>query len=154
MVWSCLPIIRSGQNHIARHSRRGKKGKKTRQTEEEVGRKHQKMNRPGVHQVLEDSGEQGKMEETGSEIICGAPTTIAVKGQMMMCWSVSSFVRWGEFLTRSVLESVCSFGGWWVLLQAPCWNLFDSSPGGKSLLYVGLGVSLTHPLLESVPSFN
>ena len=34
MVWSCLPFIGSGQNHLARHSERGKK---TRQTEEEVG---------------------------------------------------------------------------------------------------------------------
>ena len=25
-----------------------------------------------------------KMQETGCEIICGAPTTLAVKGQMMM----------------------------------------------------------------------
>ena len=27
---------------------------------------------------------QGKMEKTGCEIICGAPMTLAVKGQMMM----------------------------------------------------------------------
>ena len=33
MVWSCFPFIRSGQNHLARHSKRGEK---TRQTEEEV----------------------------------------------------------------------------------------------------------------------
>ena len=32
---TCLPFIRSGKNHLARHSERGKK---TRQTEEEVGR--------------------------------------------------------------------------------------------------------------------
>ena len=64
MVWSRLPFIRSGQNHLARHSDRGKK---TRQTEEEVGRKH-----------LGPGGEQGKIEETGCEIICGAPTTLAV----------------------------------------------------------------------------
>ena len=38
MVWTCLPFIRSGQNHLARHSKRRKK---TRQTEEEVGRQHQ-----------------------------------------------------------------------------------------------------------------
>ena len=25
MVWSCFPFIRSGQNHLARHSERGKK---------------------------------------------------------------------------------------------------------------------------------
>ena len=81
VVWSCFPFIRSGQNHLARHSERGKK---TRQTEEEVGRQHQGMDRPGYRQVLEGSGEQGKMEKTGCKIICGAPTTLAVKGLMMM----------------------------------------------------------------------
>ena len=45
VVWSCLPFIRSGKNHLARHSERGKK---TRQTEEEVGRQHQGKDRPGV----------------------------------------------------------------------------------------------------------
>ena len=54
---------------------------KTKQTEEEVGRQHQRMDRPGVRQVPEGSGEQGKMEKNGCEIICdGAPTTPAVKG--------------------------------------------------------------------------
>ena len=79
VVWSCLPFIRSGQNHLARHSERGKE---TRQTQEEVGSQHQEMDRPGVRQVPEGSGEQGKMEETGCEIICSAQTTFEVKGQM------------------------------------------------------------------------
>ena len=57
MVWSCLPFIRSGQNHLARYS---EMGKKTRQTEEEVGRQHQGMDRPGVCQVQEISGKLGK----------------------------------------------------------------------------------------------
>ena len=74
-------VFRSGQNHLARHSERGKK---TRQTKEEVGRQHQRMDRPGVWQVPEGSGEQGKMEKTGCKIICGAPTTLALKGLMMM----------------------------------------------------------------------
>ena len=65
VVWSCLPFIRSGQNHLEWHSEKGKK----RQTKEEVGRQHQ-----------EGSGEQGKMEETGCEIICGAQMTLTVKG--------------------------------------------------------------------------
>ena len=69
VVLSCLPFIRPGQNHLARHSKRGKK---TRQTELEVGRQHQEMDRPGVWQIPEGSGEQGKMEKTGCEIICGA----------------------------------------------------------------------------------
>ena len=57
LAWTCLPFIRSGQNHLARHS---DKGKKTRQTEEKVGRQHQGMDRPGVRQVPEGSGEQKK----------------------------------------------------------------------------------------------
>ena len=65
-----------GQNHLARHNERGKK---TRQTEEEVGRQHQAMNRPGVCQVPEGNGEQRKLQEVGCEIICGAPTTLRVK---------------------------------------------------------------------------
>ena len=77
VMWSCFPFIRSGQNYLARHSERGKK---TRQTEEEVGRQHQGMDRPGVRQVPDGSGEQGKMEKTGCRIICGAPMTLAVKG--------------------------------------------------------------------------
>ena len=61
VVWSWLPFIRSDQNHLARHSERGKK---TRQIEKEVGR-HQGMDRSGVQRVPEVSGEQGKMEEIG-----------------------------------------------------------------------------------------
>ena len=79
VVWSFFPFIRSGQNHLARHSERGKK---TRQTEEEVGRQHQRMDRPGVRQVPEGGGEQGKMEKTGCKIICGAQTTLAVEELM------------------------------------------------------------------------
>ena len=77
VVWSCLPFIRSGQDHLARHSERGKK---TRQTEKEVGRQHQGMDRPGVCQVPEGSGEQGKMGETGCKIMCGVLTTLVIQG--------------------------------------------------------------------------
>ena len=45
-----------------------------------MGRQHQGMDRPGVGQIPEGSGELGKMEETGCEIIRGAPTTLAVNG--------------------------------------------------------------------------
>ena len=41
---------------------------------------HQRIDRPGVRQVPEGSRKQGKMEETGYEIICGASMTRAVKG--------------------------------------------------------------------------
>ena len=42
VVWTCLPFIRSGQNHLARYSERVKK---TRRAEKEVGRQHQGMDR-------------------------------------------------------------------------------------------------------------
>ena len=57
VVWTRFPSITSGPNHLARHN---EKGKKTRQTEEEVGRQHQRMDRPWVRQVPESSGEQRK----------------------------------------------------------------------------------------------
>ena len=46
------------------------------------GIQHQKMDGSAVQQVPVGSGEQRKMEETGCEIICGAPITPLVKGQM------------------------------------------------------------------------
>ena len=70
VVWPCLPLIRSGQNHLSRHS---EGAKKTRQTEEEVERQHQGMDRPGVRQVPEGNAEQGKMEKTGCKIIPSGP---------------------------------------------------------------------------------
>ena len=48
--------IRSGQNHLPRNSERGKK---TRQTEEEVGRQHQGMDR------LEFAKSQRAVEKRG-----------------------------------------------------------------------------------------
>ena len=42
------------------------------------------MDRPRVRQIPKGGGEQGKMEKIGSKMICGAPTTLAVKGLMMM----------------------------------------------------------------------
>ena len=55
VVRTCLSFIWSGQNHLARHSERGKS---TMQTEEKVGRQHQEMDRPGIRQIPEGSGEQ------------------------------------------------------------------------------------------------
>ena len=59
-------------------------------TKEKVGKQHQGMDRPGVRQVQEGSGEQGTMEKTGCKIICGAPTTLAVKGLMMIMIMMTS----------------------------------------------------------------
>ena len=59
------------------------RGKKTRQREEEVGRQHQGMDSLEFAKS-QRAVEKGKMEKTGCKIICGAPTTLAVKGLMMM----------------------------------------------------------------------
>ena len=54
------------------------------------GRQHQGIDRPGVCQVPEGGGEQGKMAETGCEIVCGAPTNLMVKGMMMMMMTTTT----------------------------------------------------------------
>ena len=53
---------------------------KTRQTEGEMGRPYQGMDRPGVRKVPEGNGEQRTTVETDFEVICGNPTTLAVRG--------------------------------------------------------------------------
>ena len=45
-----------------------------------VRRQHLGMDRPGVRQVPEGSEERRKMEETGCEVICDAPTTSVAQG--------------------------------------------------------------------------
>ena len=57
VAWACLPFITSGQNYRARHSERRKK---TMQTEKEVRKQHQGMDRHGICQVPDGSREQGK----------------------------------------------------------------------------------------------
>ena len=73
MVWSCFPFIRSGQNHLARHS---EKGKKTRQTEEYNIREWTGLEFGKSQRAVEN---REKWRKTVCKIICGAPTTLAVK---------------------------------------------------------------------------
>ena len=74
-----VPFIRSGQNNLARHSDRWKK---TRKTKDEMETTNQGMDRPRARRVPKGGGEQRKMEESGCEVICGTPTTLAVKGRV------------------------------------------------------------------------
>ena len=57
----------------------------------DTGRGGKKTSGPAVQQVPEGSGEQGKMEKTGCKIICGAPTTLVIKGLMMMMINIAAF---------------------------------------------------------------
>ena len=54
-----------------------------------------------VCQVPEGSGEQRKMEETGCEIICGASTTPAIKGLMMM---MMMMIRFSSAFTSAIFK--------------------------------------------------
>ena len=80
MVWSCLPFIRFSQNHLARHSERGKRQGRQRRWWEDNIREWTGLEFAKSQRAVENE----KMEESGCEIICGAPTTLAVKGLMMM----------------------------------------------------------------------
>ena len=76
------------------------------------GRQQQGMDRPGVRQVPEGSGELGKMEKTGCKIICGGPTTLAVKGLMMMmmmtAWGRSEYSHaYFSYIRDFLLELIC-----------------------------------------------
>ena len=55
VVWSCFPFIRSDQNHLARHCERGKEDKADRGR---GGKTTSVIDRPGVRQVPEGSGEE------------------------------------------------------------------------------------------------
>ena len=66
-----------------------------------MGRQHQGMDRLGVRQVPEGGGEHRKVEETGCEIICGAPTTHVVKGHVK--------VKEEEEILSMIISLCCSF---------------------------------------------
>ena len=84
-----------------------KGGKKTRRTKKEVGRQHQGMDRPGVRQVPEGNGEQGKMEKTGCKIICGAPTTFTVKWKTMMMMMMKNQSQVISFHNQVFSVTIC-----------------------------------------------
>ena len=65
------------------------------------------MDRPGGRQVPEGSGEQGKTEKTGCKIVSGAPTTLAVKGEMRDERGVPE-----ADISPFALDSLASVAGW------------------------------------------
>ena len=81
MVWTCLPYFRFGQNHLARHRERGKKTRQTEKKKKKRGGKATSGNGQAWSSPSpEGRGEQIKIEETGSEIMRLASTTLALKG--------------------------------------------------------------------------
>ena len=78
MVWPCLLFIRSGQNHLARHSERGKK---TRQTEEEeLAKLDERLDKASTAYGMEICSEKTKLMTNN---ISGINTEIKVNGQKL-----------------------------------------------------------------------
>ena len=79
VIWTRLPFIRSGESRLSRH---GEKGKKTRQTHQKKKRWEDNIREwTGLEFAKSQrAAENRKMEETGCEVIGGAPTTLGVKG--------------------------------------------------------------------------
>ena len=76
VVWSCLPFIRYGQNHLARHSERGKKTRQTRQRWEDNIREWTGLEFGKSQRAVENREKWRKLVAKS----CGAPTTLAIKG--------------------------------------------------------------------------
>ena len=79
VVWSCLLFIRSGQHHLASMQgtvNRGRRQGRQRKRWEDNIREWTGLEFAKSQRAVEN----GKMEKIGCEIICGAPTTLAVKG--------------------------------------------------------------------------
>ena len=74
------PVHRVWPKHSCKFTVKGgsRQGRQRKRWEDNIG----EWTRPWVCQVPAGSGEQGKMEEIGCEVICGAPTTLAVEGWM------------------------------------------------------------------------
>ena len=72
MVWLRFKIFWFSKNNPTRYS---ESKKKKGQTEEEVGRQYQRVDRNGLCQLNLGSWKQDKMERVCCEFICGAPTT-------------------------------------------------------------------------------
>ena len=72
-----LKILWHGKDNSAGDSERTKK---ERETEEEMGRYNQRMDRHEVWRFPEGSGRNGRVERYRCNVICGSPMTTEVKG--------------------------------------------------------------------------
>ena len=72
MVRACVAIQRTCQDHPAGHRTRREK---ERQTEEEVGRQYQRVDRSDLRQLAASCRGQRPMEEDHPGVISGASTT-------------------------------------------------------------------------------
>ena len=78
VVWSCLPFIRSGQNHLARHNERGKETRQRKRWEDNM-REWTGLEFARSQRAVENRGKWRKLVAKSSVV---PPTTFAVKGYM------------------------------------------------------------------------
>ena len=83
---TCLLFVKSGQNHLARHSERGKR---TRQTEEKVGRQHQGMDRRRIHQV--ENREKWRKLVVKSSVVPQRPSWLTLSQHMALYGMTGNF---------------------------------------------------------------
>ena len=80
--------------------------------------------------------ENRKMEKTGCKIICGAPTTLVVTGQMMMMMMKPWPTKWHSFYWQSRnTNKHCKLQACWLNFCFCVWWWFDKSSVIKTNLY-------------------
>ena len=78
MVWSCLPFVRSDQNILQGTVKEGRRQGRQRKRWEDNIREWTGLEFAKSQRAVESRGKW--REKNGCEIICGAPTILAVKG--------------------------------------------------------------------------
>ena len=68
MVWTCLPIIRSGPNYLARHSERRKKTRETEKRLEDNIKEWIGLEFAKSQRVVENRGKWGKLAVKSSVV--------------------------------------------------------------------------------------
>ena len=79
VVWSCFPFIRSGQNHFASTVKGGRRPGGQRKRWEDNIREWTGLEFATSQRAVEN---RGKWRKLVAKSFCGAPTTLAVKGEM------------------------------------------------------------------------
>ena len=115
------PVHHVWPNRLERHS---EWGKKTRQTEAEVGKQHQGMDRPGVRQVPEGSGEQGKWRKlvVKSSVMPQRPSRLRDRWWWWWTWKLRRMWN-GKFRSITLLNRRKVLFCWVLCIRQVCYML-------------------------------
>ena len=104
VVWPCFPFIRSGQNHLARHSERGKEA---RQTEKEVGRQHQGMEFGKSQRAVEKRKKWRKLVAVSS--------VVPQRPSWLRDWWWWWWIEFAKFETVMRIQHIILIVVWWTV---------------------------------------